>query len=353
MVRAYDDEIKEPSPLQELFTWNIDKQISNLQEALQNIIDEALHNATSAITNEDVNRVATAYNLLVSYIQTFAKSHTMNQRDKGALDKKFLELEPLFQQIRQIINYGGDYNVEINANNIHIIDYIEQQVKDSNYRGLNLVDYRRIPVVQQWRRAQAERAVVAPSPPRPAFAPSTFIKDLASRAGTPYSDTASSYRTPQKGEAVEEEEAFPLYPTPNPKRPVVELDDEDVSSVPIFGQAEGLEYLASPQKPKTPRKLPTPPQVKQPNVLFSKKPKGFATINGARILDNTGQLISQLTWVSLSPQEQQRFIRQALNEGSSAEGSGSKGKGNRYISKTAPAPYLYDPDDNNLWANYK
>ena len=72
MVRAYNDQFKEASPLQELVSWNIDKQISNLQEAIQNVIDEALHSATAGISNEDINKISTAYNLLVSYINNFA-----------------------------------------------------------------------------------------------------------------------------------------------------------------------------------------------------------------------------------------------------------------------------------------
>ena len=36
-VRAYKESLKEPSPLEELVSWNIDKQISNLQEAIQNV----------------------------------------------------------------------------------------------------------------------------------------------------------------------------------------------------------------------------------------------------------------------------------------------------------------------------
>jgi len=83
MVRTYDkNSIKEPSPLEELVSWNIDKQISNLQEAIQNVIDGAINNTNMTIANEDISKISTAYNLLVSYIQNFAKSHKLNQRDK-------------------------------------------------------------------------------------------------------------------------------------------------------------------------------------------------------------------------------------------------------------------------------
>ena len=79
-AKMYDtDEIKPPSHLEELVSWNIDKQLSTLQEALQNIIDNAIQH-TQSISNEDINRVGIAYNLLVSYITNFVRSHPLNQR---------------------------------------------------------------------------------------------------------------------------------------------------------------------------------------------------------------------------------------------------------------------------------
>ena len=144
-AKMYDTELKPPSRLEELVSWNIDKQLSNLQEALQNIIDNAIHH-TQSISNEDINRVGIAYNMLVSYITNFVRNHPLNQRDRGVLDGKFLELEPLINQLRQILNNPQAYNVEVSAPNIRVLDHIEQQIKDSNYAGLSLVNYRRLPV---------------------------------------------------------------------------------------------------------------------------------------------------------------------------------------------------------------
>ena len=42
-AKMYDAVLKPPSRLEELVSWNIDKQISTLQEALQSIIDNAIH----------------------------------------------------------------------------------------------------------------------------------------------------------------------------------------------------------------------------------------------------------------------------------------------------------------------
>jgi len=138
-VRAYDESHHEPSPLEELVSWNIDKQISNLQDAVQNVIDGALNNTNMTIANEDISKIGIAYNLLVSYIQNFAKSHRLNQRDKGALDMKFNELIPLFEQLRQILSNADNYNVDVSAQNLDIISHIEQQIRDSNYKlGIKL-----------------------------------------------------------------------------------------------------------------------------------------------------------------------------------------------------------------------
>ena len=53
-AKMYDTAFTPPSRLEELVSWNIDKQISTLQEALQNIIDNAIQHIQS-ISNEDIN----------------------------------------------------------------------------------------------------------------------------------------------------------------------------------------------------------------------------------------------------------------------------------------------------------
>ena len=63
-VRAYDESHHEPSPLEELVSWNIDKQISNLQDAVQNVIDGALNNTNMTIANEDISKIG----ICIAYI---------------------------------------------------------------------------------------------------------------------------------------------------------------------------------------------------------------------------------------------------------------------------------------------
>ena len=48
----------------------------------------------------------------------------------------------------------------------------------------------------------------------------------------------------------------------------------------------------------------------------------------------------------MNPQEKEELIQRTL-----AEGSGRARKGKKYIQKVDPHPILYDPDDNNLWAD--
>ena len=219
----YDTAFTPLSRLEELVSWNIDKQISTLQEALQNIIDNAIQH-TQSISNEDINRVGIAYNLLVSYITNFVRSHPLNQRDRGVLDGKFLELEPLINQLRQILNNPQAYNVEVSAANTRVLDHIEQQVRDSNYTGLSLVNYRRLPIsTNSLNPVQANVPRTPRRLPRPPARPgdddedygddsmpyprarnqsvlrtSDLVTGLNSRAGTPHSEgsRSSAYQTP-------------------------------------------------------------------------------------------------------------------------------------------------------------
>jgi hypothetical protein len=194
MVRTYDkNSIKEPSPLEELVSWNIDKQISNLQEAIQNVIDGAINNTNMTIANEDISKISTAYNLLVSYIQNFAKSHKLNERDKGALDMKFNEVEPLLKQLRQILSNPERFNVEVSAQNEGVISHIEQQIRDSNYKGLNLVDFKRIPVSKNNPRPANNYRGYTPAPPRRPPPPSDDDDDNDSD-GSPRARNQSALR---------------------------------------------------------------------------------------------------------------------------------------------------------------
>ena len=289
-VRAYNESLKEQSPLEELVSWNIDKQISNLQEAIQNVIDGAINNTNMTIANEDISKISTAYNLLVSYIQNFAKSHKLNQRDKGALDMKFNEVEPLLKQLRQILSNPERFNVEVSAQNLGVINHIEQQIKDSNYKGLNLVDFKRIPVSKNNPRPANNYRGYTPAPPRrappsdddddddsdgsprarnqSALRASDFITSLSDRPGARADGSPSFFTTPSQ-QRVETPSYQTPYQLPSSFTPVEEEDpEEDIQYVSTLSQ-----QTKTPAKTKPPKKNQVSPLTTPIHKLPSSQPQ--------------------------------------------------------------------------------
>ena len=366
MVRTYDkNSIKEPSPLEELVSWNIDKQISNLQEAIQNVIDGAINNTNMTIANEDISKISTAYNLLVSYIQNFAKSHKLNQRDKGALDMKFNEVEPLLKQLRQILSNPERFNVEVSAQNEGVISHIEQQIRDSNYKGLNLVDFKRIPVSKNNPRPANNYRGYTPAPPRrpppsdddddddndgsprarnqSALRASDFITSLSDRPGARADGSPSFFTTPSQ-QVVETPSYQTPYQLPSRFTPAEEEDpEEDIQSVSTLSQQT---KTPTPRKTSTPRKLPTPPPPQKISFLAPKKGQNAVVLlNGKPILDDNGQPIEKDDWLyKIDKQKRERLVLKTLS------GKGNK-RGKKHYEPIQEQAILYDPDDNNLWAD--
>ena len=387
---AYNDEYSEPSKLEELVSWNIDKQISALQDAIQNVIDGAIDNQNMGITNQDISKISSAYNLLVSYINTYAKSHALTQRDKAILDAKFKEVEPLLNQVKQILEHPNAYNVDINAQNLHVIQHIDQQIRDSNIKGLNVVDYRRIPTnTQQPQRALNYRGWAPqqrrPPPPRPdvgddndddegdddssimpalrsrnqsALQTSSLVSGLSSRQGTP---SAPSSSTPARTGAPATLSSSMLSSLASPAgatalRPLgIPSTDESIARVSTLSQADSRPFFASNKvSPAAKWKqaaaaataplhaIAKPPAL--PKVLFNGKPRGYATVSGKTILADDGNMIDQNTWLHYTqPEKQEALINRAL------KGKGKRGK--KTYEPTQRPTLLYNPDDNNMWAN--
>ena len=362
-VRAYDESLQEPSPLEELVSWNIDKQISNLQNAIENVIDGALNDTNMTIANEDISKIGIAYNLLVSYIQTFAKSHRLNQRDKGALDMKFNELIPLFKQLRQILSNAGDYNVIVSAQNLEILNHIEQQIRDSNYKGLSLVNYKRIPVSKDKAGRPANYMGYTPAPRRgrpssgdddddndddgrtrnqSALQISPFISRLSERQGARREDGSPFFTTPSQDTYTPRFQS--PYEAPSTNTPVRDEDpEEDIQHVSTFSQQT---KTPTPKKTSTPRKLPTPPPAQK--ISFKALPKGkntVAHVNNKLILDDDGQPIERDDWLyTLDRNKRLQLSNKTLL------GKGNK-RGKKHYEPIQESAILYDPDDNNLWAN--
>ena len=370
-VRAYDESHHEPSPLEELVSWNIDKQISNLQDAVQNVIDGALNNTNMTIANEDISKIGIAYNLLVSYIQNFAKSHRLNQRDKGALDMKFNELIPLFEQLRQILSNADNYNVDVSAQNLDIISHIEQQIRDSNYKGLSLVNYKRVPVSKGKNLRPANYIGYTPAPRRgrppsdddddddndgrtrnqPSLQISPFISSLTERPGA-RRDGSPSFFTPSQ-QRVETPSHRSPYEAPSTNTPVREEDpEEDIQHVSTLSQ-----QTKTPAKTKLPKKnqvsplttslhrLPSPPTQKISFLAPKKGQNAVVLVNGKTILDNDGLPIEKDVWLyNIKPEAKEQLVLKTLS------GKGNK-RGKKHYEPIQESAILYDPDDNNLWAD--
>jgi len=358
-VRAYDESLKEPSPLEELVSWNIDKQISNLQDAVQNVVDGALNDSNMTIANEDISKIGVAYNLLVSYIQTFAKSHRLNQRDKGALDMKFNELIPLFNQLRQILSNADSYKVVVSAQNLDILNHIEQQIRDSNYKGLSLVNYKRIPVSKGTVVRPANYTGYTPAPiqgrpvsnddeeesPRSrnqsALRTSDFITRLSDRTGARKDDSPSFFTTPSQDTYTPRFQS--PYEAPSTNTPVREEDPEEaIQHVSTFSQ----QTETPTPKTTTPRKLPTPPPAQKISFKQTKKNGNLEVfINGKPIIGDDGKAVSKEDWNYI-------YDRHKRNDLSlkTIQGKGNK-RGKKHYEPIHESALLYDPDENNLWAD--
>jgi len=384
-ARVYNEEYNEPSKLEELVSWNIDKQFSNLQDAIQNVIDGAIDRENMGISNADISRISSAYNLLVSYINNFARSHTISQRDRAVLDAKFKELEPLLNQVNQILEHPDAYNVDVNAQNLHVIQHIDQQIRDSNYRGLNVVDYRRIPTSssRQLQRALNYRgwtqrrnsssngdsgddgSVDMPtlrSRNQSALQTSDLISGLSSRQGSTLSPTSSTQANlSSKAPAVLSASLLGSLASPSSAMltPVrIPNADEGIAKVSTLSQSDSRPFFTSSKVSPAEKwkqaaaaaaatsplhMIAKPPAL--PKVLFNGKPRGYAMVNGKPILSDDGSLIDQNTWLHYTqPEKQEALISKAL-----------KGKGKRGKKAYEPTPrptLLYNPDNNNMWANY-
>ena len=343
-----------------MVSWNIDKQISNLQDAVQNVIDGSRNDTNMTIANEDISKIGIAYNLLVSYITTFAKSHRLNQRDKGALDMKFNELIPLFKQLRQILSNADDYNVVVSAQNEGVINHIEQQIQDSNYKGLSLVNYKRIPVSKdKVGRPANYTGYTAPRRGRPssgddddnndddgrtrnqsALQINPFISGLSERQGA-RRDGSPSFFTPSH--QVNNPHFQTHYQAPNTNTPVIDEDpEEDIQNVSTLSQQT---KTPTPKKTTTPRKLPTPPPAE--NISFAPLRKGSnleVRMNGKPVIDDDGIPVSKEDWFTYD-----RIKRFNLSL-KTIKGKGNK-RGKKHYEPIQESVVLNDPDDNNLWAD--
>ena len=360
-AKVYDnDEFTEPTKLQEIVSWNIDKQISQLQESIQNVIDGAIDNANLGVANQDISKIATTYNLLVSYINNYAKAHTLSQRDKAVIDTKFNEIEPLLNQLKQILQHPDAYNVEVSAQNLQIIEHIDQQIRDSNYTGLNVINYRRIPVSKQPLRPAQYRGWNQRPPSENGddnfgnFIPrgrnqadlsgSDLINFFSRRNGTQHEQDDTIY-TPSSNS---KEGSVVLVPT---KSSSMSMTDRNLPDESITHVNTDSPFKKPTKNEKSPDNTPSRklPDIPLPKVKFNGSPKNYATVDKKPIYDDDGSLIDEFTWYRLQPKIQEELIRRTLLQG---KGKGGGKKGKKYFEPIEQPVLQYNPDKNNLWADY-
>ena len=102
----------------------------------------------------------------------------------------------------------------------------------------------------------------------------------------------------------------------------------------------------TPKKTSTPRKLPTPPPAQKISFKQTKKNGNLEVfINGKPVIDDDGKSVSKEEW-------NYTYDRKKRNDLSlqTIQGKGNK-RGKKQYEPIQESAILYDPDDNNLWAN--
>jgi hypothetical protein len=126
-VRVFSDALPQPTTLEAIVSFNIVKYFLLLKNALQSVVDKYL--AGKDITNSE--NVLYHYNVLITYIRNFAKSHTLSQRDKAQIEDKFNALLPL---VKQVVNIARDQ------------DFTDYEALDWLYNNLRTFNYSELPI---------------------------------------------------------------------------------------------------------------------------------------------------------------------------------------------------------------
>jgi hypothetical protein len=97
----------EPTLLDNITKFNIDKYFDDFRDEVQRIIDNYLQGKQASTTLS----IVLSYNLLTNYIKNYAKMGKLDQREKSDIQDKFNTLKPLVQQVINIATKGKSKNL--------------------------------------------------------------------------------------------------------------------------------------------------------------------------------------------------------------------------------------------------
>jgi hypothetical protein len=113
-VRLMNESFAQPNRLDRRVAFEIDRYFIGLATVLDKIVND--FTAEGQIQIEDISKLIAAYQTLISYINRFANSHPLNQRDLAAIEDKF---DAFLPKLEQVVAIADEQNLpqkdELNA----------------------------------------------------------------------------------------------------------------------------------------------------------------------------------------------------------------------------------------------
>jgi hypothetical protein len=137
-AKLFDESTTRPTRLEALVSFNIDRIFNELAHSLRVIID----NYNGGRHQNDVGHVLTIYNKLIQYMNHFAMRYPLSQRDKGQIDHRFSQLQPLIKQavnVANVLNLHDAADLEHMYQNIRNVDYAEVPITAPSMRSSRVV----------------------------------------------------------------------------------------------------------------------------------------------------------------------------------------------------------------------
>lgn len=126
-VAQNNEPFKRQSILEDITVFNIDKYFEELKLSIQSIID----NYISGNKINNASKPISIYNVMVSYLKNYTKSHLMSQRDKAMIEDKFDELKPMLKQ-------AVDIGIKYKFSDIALLEQLLENIEDRHYIEIKL-----------------------------------------------------------------------------------------------------------------------------------------------------------------------------------------------------------------------